>query len=247
MARILNLSIAEAAPGKTAVLENQGIPAGQAVSERIDRIYEAACDLLERVALPAGILAEISIPEFAEVYAGEGRNEPETPVGEIFGRADHLALFAVTLGGEVSREIERRFEANDLALGTMLDSAASVAADNLAEAAERHYIEMLEDGDLVTPETGVLRYSPGYCGWHVSGQRRLFAYLVPERIGIALGESYLMQPLKSVSGVIIAGPRTIHGFRDSYPFCDQCETRGCRERLRALFAGREASSDQEGA
>lgn len=247
MARTLSLSIAEAAPGKTAVLENQGIPSGQAVSERIDRIYDSACELLARVASPAAILAEISIPEFAEVYEGEGRNEPETPVGDIFGRADHLALFAVTLGGEVSREIERCFKAHDLALGTMLDSAASVAADNLAEVAERRYTEMLEESGLVTPETGVLRYSPGYCGWHVSGQRRLFAFLKPERIGIALGESFLMQPLKSVSGVMIAGPRAIHVFRDSYPFCDQCETRGCRERLRALFSGREALSDQEGA
>ena len=85
--------------------------------------------------------------------------------------------------------------------------------------------------------TGVLRYSPGYCGWHISGQRRLFDYLDPGQIGITLRESFLMDPLKSVSGVLIAGPREIHRFTDDYDFCDQCDTRGCRQRLRALYAG----------
>ena len=57
---------------------------------------------------------------------------------------------------------------------------------------------------------GVLRYSPGYCGWHVSGQINLFNTLTPEKIGITLGESCLMNPLKSVSGVLVAGPPNIH-------------------------------------
>jgi hypothetical protein len=236
MDQALTFSIGEAAPGKDAVLESQGIPVGRVVSDRVDAIFDAACDLLGRVAAPRGMLAEIPIADFAVVYEGEGRNEPRTPVGDIFGRADRLALFAVTLGEEVSREIGRRFGADDLALGSMLDSAASVATDNLAEAIERRYVGALAQGGPNAAITGVLRYSPGYCGWHISGQRQLFEFLHPERIGITLGESFLMQPLKSVSGVLIAGRKEIHRIRDSYPFCDQCETRGCRERLRALFA-----------
>lgn len=236
MDQVLTFSIDEAAPGRDAVLEQQGIPAGKAVSERIESIFNHAGDVLRRVAAPAGILAEVSAGDFAAVYQGEGRNEPRTPVGDIFRLADRLALFAVTLGEEVSREIGWRFGANDLALGSMLDAAASVATDNLAEAIERRYVGALAQEGPSAPITGVLRYSPGYCGWHISGQRRLFESLHPERIGIALGESFLMQPLKSVSGVLIAGRKEIHRFRDSYPFCDQCETRGCRARLRALFA-----------
>jgi hypothetical protein len=236
MDQILTFSIEEATPAKDAVLENQGIPPGQIVSERIDGLFDDACELLARVAVPTGIQTDISTSEFAALYEGDGRNEPRTPVGEIFVHADRLALFAVTLGAEVSSEIGRRFSSNDLALASMLDSAASVAADNLAEALERRHIAALTAESRNDSALGVLRYSPGYCGWHVSGQRRLFASLHPERIGITLGESFLMQPLKSVSGVLIAGPKRIHHFRDSYPFCDQCEARGCRERLRALFA-----------
>ncbi len=243
MAQVLTLSIAEAAPAREAVLENQGIPLGRPLSERVNAILDAACVLLRRAARPRGILADITISDFALVYAGEGRNEPSTPVGDIFGRADRLALFAVTLGEQVSREIQSRFDGGEFALGSMLDAAASVAADNLAAVIERRYGTALAAEGALDARAGVLRYSPGYCGWHVSGQGRLFAYLHPEEIGITLGESYLMRPLKSVSGVLIAGPREIHRFQDTYPFCDQCETRGCRERLRALYAGR-GSDDQ---
>jgi len=254
---------------RTAVFANQGIPAGEVVSARIEELYEGARELLARVAVPVSMVAEIGADEFTTIYAGEGQNEPETPVGEIYRRATDLALFAVTLGAEVSREIERRFAANDLAVASMLDAVASVAADMLAAAVQDRHGERLAErmtaagaarSDAATPaadaaggatgaavdgasppvpaaaDLGVLRYSPGYCGWHVTGQRRLFAALRPEQIGITLGDSCLMEPLKSVSGVLIAGPRKIHQFKDAFPFCEQCTTRGCRERLRALYA-----------
>ena len=73
-------------------------------------------------------------------------------------------------------------------------------------------------------------YSPGYCGWHISAQERLFARLRPEQIGIRLNERFLMTPLKSISGVLVAGPARIHQVTGSYPFCAQCKSPACRER-----------------
>jgi len=236
VSEILTFSTDETRPDRAAVFENQGIPAGAGVSQYVEGLYDAALRLLAEVAVPRGIVAQISKPDFEIVYQGEGRNEPRTPVGDIFGRADHLALFAVTLGERVGREITQRFRTNDLALGAMLDSAASVAADKLAELVETRFRQSLSASGQAGSDTGVLRYSPGYCGWDISGQKKLFEFLHPERIGISLRESFLMEPLKSVSGVLIAGPREIHEFEMSYPFCDQCEARGCRERIRALLA-----------
>ncbi|GHT03803.1 hypothetical protein FACS189440_11690 [Bacteroidia bacterium] len=48
------------------------------------------------------------------------------------------------------------------------------------------------------------RYSPGYCGWQTVEQHKLFAIL-PDTLGIRLTESALMQPVKSVSGIIGIG------------------------------------------
>jgi len=117
----------------------------------------------------------------------------------------------------------------------MLDSVASAGVEKAADIVETKFLESLMTKGTVDKETVVMRYSPGYCGWHVSGQRKLFEYLKPSRIGIVLRDSFLMEPLKSVSGVLIAGKKEIHIFEDNYPFCSECETHSCQERIRALL------------
>jgi hypothetical protein len=43
-----------------------------------------------------------------------------------------------------------------------------------------------------------------------------------------------MQPLKSVSGVLIVGPPSIHDFHNDYDFCALCSTYQCRGRIASL-------------
>jgi hypothetical protein len=235
MSRIISICFSDIAPPRHAVFEHQGIPAERAVPAQIGALFTTAVDLLNELASPVGVLADIPRSAFEEIYRGEGRNETHTPVADILPLADDLALFAATLGEPVSREITDRFKSGDLAVGAMLDAAASVAADRLADAIQDCFCRALSERGRMAPTIGVLRYSPGYCGWHISGQRRLFDELHPEQIGITLRESFLMQPLKSVSGVLIAGPKQIHDFEDTYPFCAQCKTHNCRERIRSLL------------
>lgn len=236
MTEILTFSSAEVTPDRNAVFENQGIPPNTAVCEEIEGLYTKAVEILLETIAPAGVLGEMSKSDFQIVYPGEGRNEPTTPVADIYVRADHLALFAVTLGERIGREIDRCFKSNDFALASMLDSAASAAADKTAELAQRRFGEVLSERGFITATTGILRYSPGYCGWDISGQKKLFDFLDPQQIGLTLRDSFLMEPLKSVSGVIIAGRKDIHNVQDVYPFCARCETHSCRERIRALLA-----------
>jgi hypothetical protein len=236
MSEIVTFSTEETAPDTGAILENQGIPQGLPVPAQIEELCTAACALLAKLAAPKGILKEISKAQFATVYRGEGQNDSTTPVDDIYGQAERLALFAGTLGERVSQEINNCFAANEFALGAMFDAAASISADKLTELlGERFLADPLQRGQA-TPATRVLGYSPGYCGWHISGQKKLFEHLRPEQIGITLRESLLMEPLKSVSGVLIAGPREIHVFQMSYPCCEKCEARSCRARIQALFA-----------
>jgi hypothetical protein len=235
VSEILTFPPAQVMPARDAVLAAQGVMAGNAVPEHIADLHDTAIQRLEETVAPIAMLCEVARTDFADVYRGEERNEPRTPVGDMFGRADHLALFAVTLGEPVSQAIADCFGSHDFALGAMLDAAASEAADKAADLVERRFGETLHGRGWTMPPGAVLRYSPGYCGWHVSGQRQLFDRVRPEQIGLSLTESYLMQPLKSVSGVIIGAARDIHKFAASYSFCSQCETRGCRERIRALF------------
>jgi len=234
MTEILEFNAAEIVPQRAPVLAHQGIAAGRSVSAAVEATWGEARDLFPHVAEPVAMFTEIAGAEFARVYEGEGQNEPHTPVGDIAPRAERLALFAATLGPRISREITERFESNDLAVGCMLDSVASIAADSLAARLERRYRDGLESAGEVGAEARALCYSPGYCGWHISGQGRLFEYLDPGEIGITLRESFLMDPLKSVSGVVLVGPREIHEFDMDYAFCTECRTRSCRARINAL-------------
>ena len=108
-----------------------------------------------------------------------------------------------------------------------LDAAASLAADLAAEQLE-------EEVARRNPDLTALRYSPGYCGWHVSGQRALFDELKPGDIGLGLTDSFVMDPVKSVSGVIVVGAPGIHHFKPDFDFCRACTDRTCRERIASL-------------
>ncbi len=214
------------------ILRSQGVPDEAELSENFERIYREAIELFQELAEPEGIITGVTISVFEEVFRGEELNEKKNPVEDIYRKSDYLALFAVTLGPVLSEKVSDLFDNGDYADGYMLDSISSYAADKLADLAAQHLQEELAGREPRASLWRVLSYSPGYCGWHISGQKKLFEALRPEEIGITLNESCLMSPIKSVSGVLIAGPEEIHEFVNSYPFCDTCTARSCIERMR---------------
>ncbi len=235
MSKILRFNISEIMPERESVLKAQGISKGKPVPEKIDSLLEKAMDIAPGSFWPVGIISEVTGEEFESIFKGEGQNEPDTPLELIFPKADHLALFAVTLGSKIGLEIDELFKSDDFALATMLDTVASQAADKAVEIMEVRFLKDLGNLKNLKHDIHVLSYSPGYCGWHVSGQKKLFEYLKPGKIGISLNESFLMSPLKSVTGVLIAGSREIHLFEANYPFCKFCKDPTCLDRRKSIL------------
>jgi hypothetical protein len=81
----------------------------------------------------------------------------------------------------------------------------------------------LRDGEELT-----LRYSPGYCGMHISQQRKLFQLVQADVVGVILMPSMLMYPLKSISGLVGLAPKEAVS-RYCSP-CDHCARLGCHMR-----------------
>jgi hypothetical protein len=233
--KIINIPVSTVLPATNRILERQGIPAHVNANERTLKLTEEAISIFSKLAFPIGVIQELSKKEFENVFIGEGNNETDSPVKNIFEASDDLALFAVTIEEEVCAEISRLFFMNDFALGSMLDAVASEATEMTAESMENFYRSHLKNIGRFKIECGILRFSPGYCGWHVSGQRKLFQYLHPGDIDINLRESFLMEPLKSISGVIISGKKEIFQFDDTFSFCGSCAKHICRERSKALL------------
>jgi hypothetical protein len=221
-------------PDRYAVLDHQGIPSVAKVPRRVEHILEGAVDLFIRHADPIGILLELGQPEFADVFDGEGNNAADAAVERVYPEAEHLALFAATVGHEISTQIEVLFARNEFPLGSMLDSVASMAADRASEILESNYGEELKTRGTGDTDHVVLGYSPGYCGWHITGQKKLFEVLGPAEIGITLNDSCLMTPLKSVSGVLIAGTRDVHLFDIGFSYCAACPDKSCLVRMDRL-------------
>ena len=216
----LQFSISEITPERVVVYQSQGINPGANVSQKIADLYDRARAMFIRDVQPKGIMKEISITEFAEIFHENGENDEEAPLQHIFPQADSLALFALTLGETISNTISDLFSKQDFALATMLDSIASSSADKAASIVELNFNQ----------SSKTLLYSPGYCGWNISGQKQLFEKLEPERIGISLTNQCLMIPLKSISGVLATGKKEIHNFDNTFTFCAQCKTFSCIDR-----------------
>jgi len=234
MRKIINLSIQEIKPDRTDVFISQGVKPEVKLPARMTTLYDSSLETFRKQVDPIGIFSEISISEFNRIYQGNGMNEKDTPIEHIFPNADNLALFAFTLGEKISQTISSLFKSKDYANGYMLDSIASVSVDKAAGIAENYFLNFLSGKGQTNESTVVLIYSPGFCGWHISSQKKLIEYLKPEDIGIVLNKQFLMIPLKSISGALIAGKKKIHHFKNTFPFCDQCQTHNCRERINSL-------------
>ncbi len=127
-------------------------------------------------------------------------------IGAIIARqlrgSQGYALFVATAGEEY-QELQHQLEAEgDIVAMYMADSLGSVIAEKTADCMERALERALESKGWKHTN----RFSPGYCGWHVSQQQKLFPlFPLQPPCGIRLTDSSLMLPIKSVSGVIGIG------------------------------------------
>jgi cobalamin-dependent methionine synthase I len=234
MIEIVDIPTREVIPSLEDVLSEQGIDSISQASERTRKMAEKSISEYRRKAKPIGIIRNISNSEFKSVYQGEGNNESNTPLDLIFPKASALTLFAVTLGNDISARIVNYFDRDEFAAGSILDSAASVGTELSADYIESLIEDKLNYKGKYSEQTGTMRFSPGYCGWHMSGQKKLFESLQPDKIGIELTSSYLMVPLKSISGVVVVGSNEIFEFEDDFPFCSECRDHSCVERIKSL-------------
>ena len=133
------------------------------------------------------------------------RDLPAFDMGKIIERQLHgseaYALFICTSGIEFEAYQQRLKQEGDMVRVFIADSLGSVIAEKCADQMERHLQESIDK--LGWKHTN--RFSPGYCGWHVSQQQLLFPLFDGHTCGVRLTNSSLMLPIKSVSGLIGLG------------------------------------------
>lgn len=138
--------------------------------------------------------------------------------------AEEVALFICTAGPAVGEMSRRSMKDGDLLRGYVYDVIGSEVVENAADTMQ----EELKRTVLTTGRKITNRFSPGYCGWDVAEQHKLFGFFRDNFCGITLTESALMNPVKSVSGLIGIGREVKY---TSYQ-CHQCDDKNCIYRNR---------------
>ena len=194
---------------------------------------------LRRARRAAGRRARRSRAEFAAVYAGEGRNAPEDAAVSGSSRsAAGLALFAVTVGEALTARdpaaLRRATSSRWLRCSTRSPRRAPTSCRPARRGALARRAAARRGAD------GAARAALQPRLLRLARQRAAAALRRAPARGDrhhACNDSCLMQPLKSVSGVLVAGPGAIHGFAADYPFCAECRTRECRRRMASVLEG----------
>ena len=154
------------------------------------------------------------------------RDCPDFQMGRIIERqlrdSEAFALFVCTAGIEYEDFQQRLKMEGDLVRVFIADALGSVIAEHCADRMEETLQASIDK--LHWHHTN--RFSPGYCGWHVSQQQMLFPLFDGHTCGVSLTDSSLMLPIKSVSGIIGLGEKV----RKMDYTCGLCDFKQCYKR-----------------
>ena len=133
-----------------------------------------------------------------------------------------IAIFTATAGPKITEWSNQLMSHGEMLKGYIIDIIGSEIVERAGDILENFLVEAIKGKNWNTTN----RYSPGYCGWSVKEQHKLFSFLPENFCGIKLTESALMIPIKSISGFIGLGPDVK---KEDYE-CSLCDIEFCYKR-----------------
>ncbi|MBP7029049.1 MAG: methionine synthase [Bacteroidales bacterium] len=212
----------ELLPGIDALAAVMGYQPGTAPEPVTDLIAGLSQELLTSGEARAeyALFDHITLDTFNKTIDIEGVVFNVKPI--VFNQLRHAegaALFICTAGREVGEHSRKSMKEGDLLRGYVYDVIGSEVAESAAD-------KMQEALKITAASSGMKitnRFSPGYCGWDVAEQHNLFSFFPDNYCGITLTDSALMNPVKSVSGLIGIGRKVNY---EPYQ-CHKCDDRNC--------------------
>lgn len=137
----------------------------------------------------------------------------------LIKKSDSIAVFLCTAGEGIGIRSKKAMKEGDLLTGYIYDVIGSEIVESAVDSMQNELEKtVISSGKKITN-----RYSPGYCGWDVAEQHKLFELVPSNFCGIRLTESALMDPIKSVSGIIGIGENV----RFNPYTCNLCDIKTC--------------------
>ncbi|WMJ82671.1 hypothetical protein ACS3UN_02520 [Oscillospiraceae bacterium LTW-04] len=187
----------------------------------------AAADKILTLAAPAAaaVVLPLCWQEEEQPVCG-GLTLPGAAIARHLKGCNRCMLLAVTLGFAVDRHISIAGQTTPYQ-ALLLDACATTAIEDLADHATERGRELL----LAEPNAATFRFSPGYGDLPLVLQPKLLELLDARRLlGLTVGSSLLLSPIKSVTAII--GISDICTIRDTFtpsvtkPGCSACNMAG---------------------
>ena len=156
----------------------------------------------------------------SSVMLGDYRLKTGNTIAGLLKGSNRFCLFVATAGTLFQDFQDEVKGQNDILRTFILDVIGSCIAEKTGDIMEKQLEKEIGD------DRHTHRFSPGYCGWHLTEQRQIFRLLGENPSGITLSESCLMMPVKSISGIIGIG-KTVN---EKQYGCNFCELETCYKR-----------------
>ncbi len=159
----------------------------------------AAADKILAISAPAAAAVVLPLCRQADgqLVCG-GLALPGRAIARHLDGCARCMLLAVTLGFAVDRHISTEGQANPYR-ALLLDACATTAVEDLADHATERGRALL----LAEPHSVTFRFSPGYGDLPLALQPKLLELLDARRLlGLTVGSSLLLSPIKSVTAII---------------------------------------------
>ena len=172
---------------------------------------------------PKGVYAVHPVEQLRSQEIVLGGTQISGQVASFVAGADRIAVFVVSVGLPITTAARAAAATGDMLASWTLDVLGSCAAEAATRALAQHVRERFRATGSVSQ-----RFSPGYCGMPLSAQSSLFRLVAADVIGVSLEPSMLMQPIKSVSGLLGIGAEG--AFAPGASVCDLCGDSDCAMR-----------------
>lgn len=191
--------------------------------EYVDKcIEESIIDSLQLIDLKSGFVFRDEI--FLDKEQSKIHSEPiilnvKKMIFNQLLASEKIAIFVCTAGPAISDKAAILMKKGDYLTAYIYDIIGSLSVELAMDLAqEKLKVEMQNLGLGISN-----RFSPGYCGWKLDEQKKIFSLLPPKFCGISLNDSCHMQPQKSISGIIGIGKNITF---ENYS-CNICDMDDC--------------------
>jgi hypothetical protein len=212
---------------KQKVLNRIGYNDAENISIRINTLVDDYLDNYHDFIMPS---FSCVYQDTGEVTADKVRIDKVTfqsrVLAQLLQRCQRIAVFVLTIGDYLEELVAYLSNQGMMLPATVLDAVGSGAVEKLAGEIESGIRRQATADGLVVSR----RFSPGYCDWNISQQKKLFKLLDGNTAGVTLTGNMLMTPRKSISGIVGIGlpGRDI----EKYNPCLTCREKDCPGRRR---------------